>query len=224
MKGNDVDYEKMTVAELKSLADRKGVKYTSKTRKIDLIRAIDDVTPDDTNSYRIADPEAAEVHARIVNRVMDEFPRADEFPSVKSAHRPIDLAVMGNPQERHSARMAKTKTSAVDKFTERRIIKAVRASQSHRYGQGDRGMGAKHFLGFLGRYDIHRTQMQSADATKMLSYGDRVRNYAKQSGQDPSRADTFPGPVLTSRQWRRLDKKDNRNRFLHRATKEARYV
>jgi hypothetical protein len=146
--------------------------------------------------------------------------------SPEATHRPIDVAVMGNKRERHAAR-TKRRTSAVNKFTPNRITRMVRASQSRRYGMGDRGLGAKHFSSGLNPFTGHTLphgHVTHPDAEKMLSYGDRVRHYTKQTGQPLATVEGFPGPVLTARQWRRIDKKDNRNKFLARPTKEARYV
>jgi hypothetical protein len=146
--------------------------------------------------------------------------------SPEAAHRPIDIAFMGNKRERHAARMAKRRTSAVNKFTPNRITRMVRASQSRRYGMGGRGMGAKHYGYGIGSYNVmgYPNPGTHPDAFKMLSYGDRVRHYTKQTGQPLATVEGFPGPVLTARQWRRIDKKDNRNKFRARPTKEARYV
>jgi len=224
-------FEEMTVAELHAFLTERGkagdgdaMKWNTKTRKAELVTLAKEANRRkhaDTNPERVNDVEAAEVYAHLVNRVHDEF------PSVESAHRPIDLAVMGNKRERHAARMAKTKTSAVDKTTPNRIVRMVRASQSRRYGQSDRGLGAKHFSSGLHPFTGHTLPMGKVinpDAIKMLSYGDRVRHYTKQLGQPTAKVDGFPGPLLTPRQWRRIVKKDNRNKFLHRATKEARYM
>jgi len=143
----------------------------------------------------------------------------DEFPSVESQHRMIDLAVMGNKRERHAARMSKTKTSAVNKFTERRIIRAVRAVQSRTYSMATgRGMGAKHYAAIRG---IEYARYGATDATKPLAYGDRVRHYAKQNGALPRTADTFDGALLTHTQWRRAQHKQNKNRAY--GTKAERY-
>ena len=155
-------------------------------------------------------------------------PIADEFPSVESAHRMLhDLSIVVDNRSRHAARMAKTKTSAVNKRTPNRMTRVVRASQSCQYGRNDRGLGAKHFASGLHPFTGHTLpygRVSNPDAIKPLAYGDRVRHYAKQCGQPTASADGFPGPALTARQWRRLDKKDNRNKFLHRPTKEARYA
>lgn len=140
-----------------------------------------------------------------------------EFPSVESAHRMVDAF-----GEAYPALKAHAKRHA-NKLNERRVIRMVRASQSRRYGQNGRGMGAVHFPGMYGRPG-QPNQVTHDDALRMLSYGDRARHYAKQTGQPTASCDGVPGPVLTHRQWRRLNKKDNRNRFLHRPTKEARYA
>jgi hypothetical protein len=141
--------------------------------------------------------------------------------SPEATHRPIDVAVMGNKRERHAAR-TKRRTSAVNKFTPNRITRMVRASQSRRYSMATgRGMGAKHYAAIRG---IEYARYGATDAIKPLAYGDRVRHYTKQTGQPLATVEGFPGPVLTARQWRRIDKKDNRNKFLARPTKEARYV
>lgn len=152
----------------------------------------------------------------------------DEFPSVESAHRMLhDLSIVVDNRSRHAARMAKTKTSAVNKRTPNRMTRMVRASQSCQYGRNDRGLGAKHFASGLHPVTGHTLpygRVSNPDAIKPLAYGDRVRHYAKQNGQPTASVEGFPGPLLTNRQWRRLDKKDNRNKFLHRPTKEARYA
>lgn len=173
VRGKIMDYDKLTVPELKKIADDRGVKYTSKIRKIDLIRAIDDV----------------------------------EFPTVESQHRMMDV----------SAYSPGTKTiPPVKNFTERQIIRMIRASQSRRYGQNGRGMGAKHYPMRDVLYTVN------PDAIKPLSYADRVRHYAVQNGQGLLTAKEFPGAMLTPRQWRRAQHKQNANRAF--GTKEARYL
>lgn len=140
------------------------------------------------------------------------WPNPDELPSVESAHR---MRPMG-------------KTNMFAKLSERRIVRMIRASGSRRYGQGGRGMGAKHFASGLDPFTGHTLpfgRVNNPDAIKPLAYGDRVRHYAKQAGQPTASADGFPGPALTARQWRRIDKKDNKLKFgPSHATKERRYV
>ncbi len=154
----------------------------------------------------------------------------DDVPTVESAHRPIDLATPGNRRERHAVRMDKRKTSAVDKTTPNRIVRMVRASQSRRYGQGDRGLGAKHFSSGLHPFTGHTLplgRVNNPDAIKPLAYGDRVRHYAKQTGQPTASCDGMPGPVLTNRQWRRANKKARSapgTLPIGERYKEARYV
>lgn len=230
-----------TVDEMKAQADKIGLKYPSKIRKADLAALLDaamskttaEVITRDTPLMDRVGPTAIVTNEGGHTTIDDThdtgrvfmFPNPEDMPSVESAHRPIDLAVMGNPRERHAARMAKTKTSAVDKTTPNRLVRMVRASQSRRYGQGGRGMGAKHYPDDF-RLGRGARRVFSSDATKPLAYGDRVRHYAKQNGQPTAKCDGFPGPLLTAAQWRRIDKKDNVLKFVKFsfATKERRYV
>lgn len=143
------------------------------------------------------------------------FPNPEDMPSVESAHRmrPSFTDVYGGNRK------------LTKPLSERKIIRMVRASQSRRYGQGGRGMGAKHYPDDF-RLGRGARRVFSSDATKPLAYGDRVRHYAKQNGQPTAKCDGFPGPLLTPAQWRRIDKKDNVLKFVKFsfATKERRYV
>lgn len=82
-------------------------------------------------------------------------------------------------------------------------VKAARSLLSQRYGMAGRGMGAKHFVGLTSKPGVHHGGVNK-DAIKPLSYGDRVRHYAKQNGKPGSVGEIY---VLTPRQWRRSEKK-----------------
>lgn len=139
-----------------------------------------------------------------VTDVRPTMPEDVEFPTVESQHRMVE-------------RIHTHTNAPVSKpIGQRVMVRMIRAAQSRRYGQNGRGMGAKHYP----MRDVFYTV--NPDAIKPLSYADRVRHYAVQNGQGLLTANEFPGAMLTPRQWRRAQHKQNANRAF--GTKEARYL
>lgn len=82
----------------------------------------------------------------------------------------------------------------------------------HLYVHG-RALGAKHYptsrqIEAQNRHEV-RSFVGAGDGEKPLSKNARVKNYARQNGQPGSTADSFPGALLTPKQWKRTIKKEN---------------
>jgi len=128
------------------------------------------------------------------------------------AHRMIEDFTQAR-RGHHKARTGK-RSSTVDPRTPRRVVKAVRANASKRYGQNGRGEGLKHLKEATYRQNValygagFEIREPNPDAERRLSYGDRIRHYARQNGFPRTGVlTTENSPVLTARQWRRANHK-----------------
>lgn len=95
----------------------------------------------------------------------------------------------------------------------RRIVRAERARASRFYGDGGRGMGAKHFVTprQAEREEEERMGLLTPDpdALRPMSHAARIRAYAGQNGKPTSTTSLMISAQLTPKQWRRAIKKQN---------------
>lgn len=139
-----MDYDSMTVAQLKELADKHGVKYNTKTRKVDLIRAIDDATTIVAGVGTLAGRNSLEDQGW---KPLGYTTEGDVFVGVSRELSDDLVSGLRRAYEQVTRDRINRKRNRVS--TERKIIRTLRSSASKYYGVGGRGLGAKHYNGML---------------------------------------------------------------------------
>lgn len=175
-----------TVAELKTIADQWGVKYNTKTRKADLIAAIDSAI-DETEGN--SDSPSPDLHWQEVGHTSS----GETVYTAPMGTRPDE----GTPWMSHSA-VAPKRTG------ERGKVKGKVMGLHYR----GRALGLKHYqaMGLV----IGRTAPKRGHSPILSGFimpnSERVQNYARQRGTHGVVTDRSPVAKLTHRQMRRVMK------------------